>query len=84
MQKGLPPKKRRGDGTGALVLSPPGSVLPSSHFEKSRVNVDDLHRRVFVVVVVVVVVVVITWKDLPNLHSPMGGHLMRIYSCRRS
>ena len=32
------------------------------------------------VVVVVVVVVVVTLKDLPNLHSPVNGHLMRMSS----
>ena len=31
-------------------------------------------------VVVVVVVVVVTLKDLPDLHSPVEGHLMRMSS----
>ena len=30
--------------------------------------------------VVVVVVVVVTLKDLPDLHSPVEGHLMRMSS----
>ena len=32
------------------------------------------------IVVVVVVVVVVTLKDLPDLHSPVEGHLMRMSS----